>query len=139
MIKEFQKEHKYIFDALTLMQQMGMRSKQSRSKLLSVQELIVEHLNREDETLYPLLLSSADARTRTMAHEYIEDMKETSRIILGFFEKYSHNTLATNQDLDADFVIDIAYAIKRLRLRIAREEKFLYPLAQQELDKKQKS
>ena len=136
MIKAFQKEHKQVFDALKLIQQAGIRSKQSRQTLLSIKDLLVHHLAKEDKTLYPLLLASNDQTTRYTAREYIKDMQVTSRVVLAFFDKYSSDNLTASQSLDADFITDIITLMKKLQLRIAREEKFLYPLAQIEIDKK---
>ena len=136
MIKAFQKEHKQVFDALKLIQQAGIRSKQSRQTLLSIKDLLVHHLAKEDKTLYPLLLASNDQTTRATAREYIKDMQVTSRVVLAFFDKYSSDNLTASQSLDADFITDIITLMKKLQLRIAREEKFLYPLAQIEIDKK---
>ena len=136
MIKAFQKEHKQVFDALKLIQQAGIRSKQSRETLRSIKNLLVNHLAKEDKTLYPLLLASNDQTTRATAREYIKDMQVTSRVVLAFFDKYSSDNLTASQSLDADFITDIITLMKKLQLRIAREEKFLYPLAQIEIDKK---
>ena len=102
--------------------------------LLGVKDLLLSHLDKEDTRLYPMLLQSTTGNTRLIAQTYIDDMQATSQMVFDFFEKYSHDDIANIQELDTSFVVDITNVIKKLRLRIGREEKFLYPLAQAEID-----
>ena len=60
LIEEFKVEHSKILALLNEVKKLGIHSEEGRSRLLSAKESLMEHLNKENEQLYPILRKEAE-------------------------------------------------------------------------------
>ncbi len=59
LIEEFKREHSGILAILNEVKKLGIHSPEGRSKLITAKEFLLEHLNKENEQLYPVLRKGA--------------------------------------------------------------------------------
>ena len=122
LIQEFKREHSKILETLNEVKKLGIHSEEGRSKLISAKEYLLEHLNKENEQLYPVLRKEAK-HNRTLKAEldiFAIDPEYVSRVVLEFFDKYSGGVI------DKDFQINFESLIAALNARIRNEEEALY-------------
>lgn len=120
LITTLKKEHRAIQTLMEELMQMGISSETRHSKLLKSKALILDHLRKEDELLYPALARVSEAQG--LADQYQADMKAISKDVLEFYEKYSDDI----EDSMA-FVADMGRILGALKIRIDEEETLLYP------------
>lgn len=97
------------------------------NKLLNeIATKIREHLDVEDQDVYPLLVNSDDSRIEKIARQFQNNMGGLAEEFKGHFRRYNS---------DVDIVRDVAIfsyetrgIFERLRHRMRREEEDLYPL-----------
>jgi len=123
LIEELKREHKRITQVLNEVRDAGIATPQGQELLYSAKTLLLFHLKKEDVQLYPALGEAAkqDERLRRILDEFAEDMRNVTRVVFGFFDKYSHG------GADAEFVRDFAELLSVLAERVHREETILYP------------
>jgi hypothetical protein len=93
-----------------------------RMKLASA---IISHLKTEDWTLYPALLDSADERIAMTSRVFSIDMGGLAEA----FRNYTNRWDAASIQGDwRGYGLETAEILKLLKLRMAREERDLYPL-----------
>ena len=122
LIEEFKKEHSEIIAILKEVKKLGIHSEEGRSKLMSAKEYLLEHLNKENEQLYPVLKKEAKHNRNLKAELdiFAIDPEYVSRVVLEFFDKYSGGVI------DKDFQINFESLIAALNARIRNEEEALY-------------
>ena len=122
LIEEFKKEHSEIIAILKEVKKLGIHSEEGRSKLMSAKKYLLEHLQKENEQLYPVLRKEAK-HNRTLKAEldiFAIDPEYVSRVVLEFFDKYSGGVI------DKDFQINFESLVAALNARIRNEEEALY-------------
>jgi iron-sulfur cluster repair protein YtfE (RIC family) len=122
LIEEFKVEHSKILALLNEVKKLGIHSEEGRSRLLSAKESLMEHLNKENEQLYPILRKEAE-HNKTLQNEldiFAIDPEYLTRVVLEFFDDY------TGGATDKDFQINFESLYAALNARIRNEEEALY-------------
>lgn len=120
-------EHKILADTLLEIEALGAKRAEKGIKLLlKVKHMLTAHLRKEDYILYPKLQESDNPEASKMGLEFAHEMKKVSFEVLNFFLKYeSIKAIETKPD---EYLDDLNLLIKDLKIRIGKEEKFLYPM-----------
>ncbi len=122
LIEEFKKEHSVIMAILNEVKKLGIHSEEGRSKLISAKGYLLEHLNKENEQLYPVLKKEAE-HNKNLQNEldiFALEPEYLSRVVLEFFDDYSGGAI------DKDFQINFESLYAALNARIRNEEESLY-------------
>lgn len=123
LIQELINEHAKISELFLKARDSGLDTKQGRDLILSAKKMLLAHLNKEDQYLYPVLREAAknDETLRAILSDYALDMEKISADIMLFFTMYEGggNTLE-------NFQKDCNNCIRALSKRIAKEESVLY-------------
>ena len=122
LIEEFKKEHSAIIAILKEVKKLGIHSEEGRTKLMSAKEYLLEHLQKENEQLYPVLRKEAE-HNNTLQNEldiFAIDPEYVSRVVSEFFDIYSAGAI------DKDFQINFESLFAALNARIRNEEEALY-------------
>ncbi len=90
MINELKKEHSIIIDALNEIRKLGSYSREVYNKILSIQEGLLAHLNKEDEKLYPLLRNAvkSNRKLQEKINVFVENIGAVSNAAFDFFGNY---------------------------------------------------
>lgn len=122
LIEELKHDHTVLSDKLIEIHRNGIISPESKKILFECKELLLEHLKKEDERLYPPLKKEAasNIEVMSMVKRYIENMEKISKGAIQFFEKYESSSEGT------DFTKDLAKLLATLTSRIRKEEMILY-------------
>ncbi len=122
LIEEFKVEHSKILALLNEVKKLGIHSEEGRSRLISAKEYLLEHLNKENEQLYPVLKKEAE-HNKSLQNEldiFAIDPEYLTRVVLEFFDDYSGGAI------DKDFQINFESLYAALNARIRNEEEALY-------------
>jgi hypothetical protein len=84
LITTLKHDHEEIFRLLDESRALGITTDEGGRKLKQVRAVVVAHLKREDQKLYPEM-QKHDA-TRALGHMYAREMRAISEGILGFFD-----------------------------------------------------
>ena len=126
LIENLKLEHKAILSLLDDVEALGIGSEEGKKKLLKSKELILAHLHKEDEKLYPALKDLTKVQAVSLAFE--TDMTWISSQVLRFYcdlEKLGENS--------AEVEIMFEDVKRLLTERIGREERLLYPLYEEHI------
>ena len=96
----------------------------SVEKLKRITDLLFAHLEKEDKSLYPVLMNSKE--TCQLAKKYSYDMERLSCIAIDFFKRYCINREELKIFIE-DFINGYSLFKGLLNVRIKREETELYP------------
>ncbi|MFQ5963801.1 MAG: hemerythrin domain-containing protein [Candidatus Scalinduaceae bacterium] len=123
LIDELKKEHSGIIATLNEVKEIDILSKEGHNKLMSVNALLLTHLQKEDEQLYPVLRKEAenDKQLEHTLNLYAMDMENVSRAVLEFFDKYFRGKIP-DKELQKEFE-NLSVALSK---RIRNEEDILY-------------
>lgn len=117
LVNSLKNEHRAIQGLLQETRQAGITTAEGRAKLKKAKVLLLSHLEKEDQQLYPVLMNRGDA---AMAGSFAEEMRAISAQVVAFFEKYE----AGGDDFQ--FAVDFGKVLGLLNNRIRREEASLY-------------
>ncbi len=122
-IRVLETEHAAIMDMLKRVLRKGVHTVEGRNELTEANELLCNHLKKEDEILFPALrdISKNDVDLFDLLNTFEKEMKSLTRYCKNFFEKYS--VYGGGIDFLKDF--DKLYSL--LWKRIKNEELYLYP------------
>ncbi len=121
-IMELKQDHREIVRLFNLSRKSGLTIDQRLETLVAAKEILLAHLSKEDEKLYPVLLNNTvqnNSFNRT-AEEFSKGMKRISSIIIKFFAKHEKKPEGIRTSSDFSKVLRL------LQIRIEREEKVLY-------------
>ncbi len=124
LIDELKKEHVAIVISLETTRELGINSKEGQEELFRSKTLLLNHLKKEDDKLYPSLREAAknnESLKRTLK-TFAEDMDKITTATMAFFEKY-----ALGGD-GIEFARDFGRFYSKLSMRIRKEEMVLYDL-----------
>jgi hemerythrin superfamily protein len=119
LVQTLKAEHRNIEQLLQEVRDAGITTDAGQRSLNKAKQLLLDHLRKEDEMLYPEL-ERMDA-TRDTARAFYSEMSQVSKKIVAFFEKYE----GVSEGLD--FARDFGHILGILGGRIRREESTLYP------------
>ena len=122
LIEEFKREHSEILAILNEAKELGILSKEGQSKLMSVKEILLEHLWNENERLYPVLWKEAEHNNdiKDVLDLFAVEMENVSIIVQEFFDKYYGGVI------DEDFPREFERFFAAISKRIKEEEDILY-------------
>lgn len=122
LIDELKREHKAIVAALGQVKRLGIGSREGQDTLMSARNLLLDHLQKEDERIYPMLRRAAqrDDDLRQTLEFYATNMSEITEAALHFFDKYA------NGGSGIEFGQDFGALYSALSLRVAKEEAAIY-------------
>ena len=123
IIDEFRQDHARIGAALEEVKQQGIGSVGGRQALFSARQTLLDHLEKENRVLYPVLRRHAqnDPGLQRLLADFASEMEQVAAMAVGFFDKYT----ASSSGLD--FARDFGRLAAGLGRRITREENLLYP------------
>ncbi len=107
---------------LSEVKELGILSHKGQAKLMSVKSCLIEHLNKEDEKLYPVLYKAAEQnkKLKELLELLANDLQTLSIGVTEFFDKYSRGIL------DTKFVEEFENFFVALCKRMRHEEDILY-------------
>jgi len=122
-IEELRKEHTEIRDSLLQISNMDLFSEEARSRLIEVRDLLVEHLQKEDQEMYPRLKEASleDEHFQDILNYLEGEIKLISQFVFIFFDKYSKKSSPAG--IEREFNLISSTLIKR----IEKEEEFFFP------------
>ncbi|MCK5707320.1 MAG: hemerythrin domain-containing protein [Candidatus Aureabacteria bacterium] len=122
LIEELKKEHSEIITLLDKVKELGFYSNEGRKILLSTKDLIILHLKKENEKLYPILRKAAwnDERLKKILNIIARDMENVKNSVLQFYEKYSDASSAF------EYAKDYGELLWMIGNRVQREEDILF-------------
>lgn len=113
-------EHRAIQRLLDEAMYEGIGSVRCKEKLFKAKKLILSHLHKEDELLYPVLVQHDFSE---LADDYAHNMLAISKDALDFFEKFENGEY---ENKIMDFAKALGNIIGVLGHRIQTEEIHLY-------------
>lgn len=119
LVATLRKEHEDLLDLLKDMRALGLNSEEGRQKFFEAKALILDHLKKEDELIYPTLKQHPG--WAEMSSHFSEEMMGLAPAVLGFFEKYE------SENISPDYSKDLGRLMGQLKQRISKEEMALYP------------
>jgi hypothetical protein len=101
---------------------LGISSKTGQKKLLSSRDLLISHMNKEDEKYYPAFTrAAANNKDLKMKLDYfVRDMEVVSKKATDLFNKYSQG--GDEAEFNGDF--KLLYMTLKDRIRIDEETLF---------------
>lgn len=123
LISELQKEHIQILDVLNYVNKHGIYSAEGQEKLIESKMLLLAHLKKEDQLIYPVLRDSAlkNETLQKTLDSFAKEMEGITGLVSEFYFKYPKNSRGL------DFARDFGRLFAMLQTRIGREERILYP------------
>ncbi len=123
LIEELRNDHVEISDIFRQVAESGIAPEQGQNKLAEIKTLLLTHLKKEDEELYPILLKAAknNQDLKLKLESFARDMDVITKTIFAFFEKYS------GQDFGKEFENEFVNIYLALTERITNEENVLFP------------
>jgi predicted restriction endonuclease len=122
-IDDLKKEHAEIKDSLQEISEMDLHSKEARSKLMEMKEIFINHIQKEDDEMYPRLkeASSDDEHLMNVLKYFEDEIKLISQFVSIFFNKFSNKT--ASEGFEREFRLISSTLIKR----IDQEEEVFFP------------
>jgi hypothetical protein len=133
-IEKFKREHVDLLAAVTALRELVQTGVQEHaeaivSQLVTMSSVIKLHLAAEDRVLYPALIHAADPRVAQIGKQFQEEMGDLAQAYSAFVSRWN---LAAKISKDPQgFRSDANNVFKALHLRVQRENRELYPLAEQ--------
>lgn len=132
-IERFKKEHADLMAAVTSLRELvqhgvGERADAIHRQLSAMNSAIKLHLAAEDRMLYPALMKAADPAVAQTGRQFQEEMGGLAAAYMAFAARWN---LAGKIAADPRGFRDDANGVfKALHLRVQRENRELYPLAE---------
>lgn len=125
IIKDFKQDHRIILILLLKCKETTFSNEQRTNFLHSAKSILVDHLQKEDKLLYPVLMESSNEQStyKSTAEEFISSMTKISSIIMSFINRQEKSGTFDSALFDSDF----PKIKKLLEIRIQKEESILYP------------
>lgn len=91
MVDELRLEHSSILISFGNLANLDLSCRDDRQYLLSLKSTLLDHLRRENDSIYPKLLDAAknDAALKHTVNRYMGDLVRITTILVLFLEKYS--------------------------------------------------
>ncbi len=120
LVETLKNEHKVLKALLREIQISGIATEATQSNLKKSKTILLAHLKKEDEQLYPALKKLEDGKQ--IANAFQEEMKAISNAVLEFYGKYEGDV-----GNPMTFAKDFGSFVGALNNRIIKEEVTLYP------------
>jgi iron-sulfur cluster repair protein YtfE (RIC family) len=134
-LEEFQKDHLQIQEAVRLVKEKGISTREGKELLFSIKDMLVKHLKSEDTYLYPVLREAgkSDIQILNTMNVFMKDMDTVVKQVEDFYAKY------TAESSGFDFARSFGALCAVLTNRINREESILYKEYENSLQKTEKT
>ncbi len=122
LLEELKREHLALIDDLREVHKLGIVNIEGRNKLMSMKNILLDHMKKEDQHLYPMLMkeSEKDENFKVALDFFASNMEQISKQALVFFDKYADG------GNEKEFLIDYKNLLSCLTERIDKEEKILF-------------
>ena len=122
LITKLKEEHKQLLETLDKINQLGVSSPQGMVLLFSIKNALLDHLEKEDLLLYPVLQAAAEhhPKLKDTLNLFAKDMEKITETATVFFNTYENGSSGVK------FATDFGTMLGTLRVRIRREESILY-------------
>ncbi|MGM0593186.1 MAG: hemerythrin domain-containing protein [Pseudomonadota bacterium] len=127
LIEELKQDHLEMVDVLTQIRKVGPGSQEGQALLHQAKDKLMEHLQKEDDQLYPALRKAAEddpALKKTLSF-FSRDLEKVSGVVGDFFEKYGDSEIDAKKKMQ--LASDFGALLTGLEIRIRKEETALYP------------
>jgi iron-sulfur cluster repair protein YtfE (RIC family) len=116
-------EHRLIVNLLNKIRIEGISSDEAIEELMAAKKLLLQHLKKEDEIIYPVLFGnkSKDSNFNNRLIKLDEEMEKITERVMTYFSDYSDGKNAGNFSSDTKAVYEM------LKTRILNEETILFP------------
>ncbi|MDH5185153.1 MAG: hemerythrin domain-containing protein, partial [Gammaproteobacteria bacterium] len=122
LVSDLKNEHDKIVGVFGQIEKHGISSDEGRKLLLSIKSELLQHLEKEDEQLYPVLFKEAetDSLLSQDLDRYSEEIHGLYKEALDFFDKYSSN------GKNIEFAQDFRKLFSIIAFRIYKGESIFY-------------
>lgn len=133
-IEHFKREHVELLASVTALRELVQAGVQEHAQailgqLVAMSATIKLHLAAEDRVLYPALAHAMDPLIAQTGKQFQEEMGDLAKVYAAFASRWN---LAAKISQDPDgFRSDANNVFKALHVRVQRENRELYPLAEQ--------
>jgi len=123
-ISDLKKEHVEIKNSLDNIDQIGHFNKETRIEMVMVKNLLLKHLEKEDDQVYTSLKKASlnDEHLKNILQYFEDDAKLISEFVVIFFDKYA----SRNASVDG-FRREFNLIYSMIMKRIEQEEEILFP------------
>lgn len=120
IVAELKNDHTLFLGVLDSIKTLGA---EDQKKLVDVKKTFLDHLKKEDQSFYPVLLkaSESDAGLKSKLSMFAGEMDKISSDVMSFFDRLEKGASA------ADLAKDWGRLVFQLKTRMRREEDMLYP------------
>jgi len=103
---------------------LGRVSPEAKELLFSCKQILLSHLEKEDEHLYPILEKAGqnNENIKKISQTFSSEMETISKGAVDFFNKYE------KENHGIEFSADLGNLLATLRHRIYKEENALYEM-----------
>jgi len=117
-------DHRALIIKLNKVKSLGRVSPEAKELLFSSKQILMSHLKKEDEKLYPVLKKAGEKNesAKKLADAFLCEMETMSKSAKNFFSKYE------KESQGLEFAADLGNLLATLRNRIHREESILYEM-----------
>jgi hypothetical protein len=132
-IEKFKREHVELLAAVTALRELVQAGVQQHAnaivgQLVAMSSVIKLHLAAEDRVLYPALIGASDPLVAETGKRFQQEMGDLAQAYAAFVSRWN---LASKISHDPEgFRSDANDVFKALHLRVQRENRELYPLAE---------
>ncbi len=115
-------DHVEMISILQKVKELRIGTVEAKQELFQVKDMLLNHLSKEDEQLYPVLKKAAksDNSLAKKLNTFAKDLEEISGFVINFFEK-------SDDRASMEFARGFGKLFVTLNKRIQREEIILYP------------
>ena len=121
LIHTLKAEHDEIKSLFNEVKMLGIENPEGQEKFAKTKSLLLAHLKKEDEQLYPALQTLVTEKK--IADDFQEEMQKISESAADFFQRYENPELVDRRQ----FSLDLGHFLGILNARIRKEEVTLYP------------
>ncbi len=125
IIEELKSEHIEIQKTFNSLYTLStLKSEEAKKKIEQAKEILINHLVKEDEKIYPFLykISRNDTNLKKTLEVFAKDAKEITDKAIKFFDKY----LNTKNPSVLEFTRELGDLYASISRRIFKEENVIY-------------
>lgn len=122
LVQDLQRDHAELISILNVIKELGIGTAEGQQKLLSLRVKLLNHLEKEDLHMYPVLHAAAktNEKLQQILDNFAKEMGEITNFASYFFSTYQ------GKELGFDFARDTGKLFAALNSRIINEETVLY-------------
>jgi DUF438 domain-containing protein len=124
LTKHLNNEHRDLLIKLNRVKMLGRISPEAKDLLFNSKQILLSHLKKEDERLYPILEKAGEnnEKINKLAKTFASKMETISTGAIDFLKKYE------KENEGIKFAADLGGLLVTLRHRVFKEESALYEM-----------